>query len=121
MGSDGERWGVVGQIFRKDRAVFGWRKQVFQLAQAFAQIPSGQLRTDGARPGAGAINDSLLFNRHRDGLVANQLLTDFGRTRNLVADSRLQEQAATQTTQASRYDVTLGVNRTYYGVLESQG
>ena len=81
---------------------------------------TGSQANYGSRLGAGAINDSLLFNRQGDGLVVNQLVTDFGRTKNLVADSRLQEQAATRTTQATRYDVVLGVNRAYYGVLESQ-
>jgi outer membrane protein len=73
-----------------------------------------------ARLGAGALTNSLLFNRQGEGLVLNQLITDLGRTRNLVASSRLQEQATAQTTQATRYDVILGVNRAYYGVLESQ-
>jgi outer membrane protein len=81
---------------------------------------TGSQANYGARLGAGAINDSLLFNRQGDGLVLNQLVSDFGRTKNLVANSRLEEQAASQTTQATRYDVILGVNRAYYGVLESQ-
>jgi outer membrane protein len=73
-----------------------------------------------ARIGAGTLTDSLLFNRQGEGLVLNQLVTDFGRTSNLVANSRLQAQAAAQTTQATRYDVVLEVNRSYYSVLESQ-
>ena len=52
--------------------------------------------------------------------MLNQLVTDFGRTQNLVANSRLQEQAAAQTTQATRYDVILAVNRAYFEILESQ-
>ncbi len=81
---------------------------------------TGSQANYGARLGAGALNASLLFNRQGEGLVLNQLVTDFGRTRNLVATSRLQEQAATQTTQTTRYDVILGVSRAYYAVLESQ-
>jgi outer membrane protein len=73
-----------------------------------------------SRIGAGALSASQLFNREGEGLVINQLITDLGRTRNLVAGSRLQEQAAAQSTQATLYDITLGVNRAYFGVLESQ-
>ena len=73
-----------------------------------------------SRLGAGYITTSSLFNREGDGLIINQLITDLGRTRNLVASSRLQEQAAAQTTQATLYDVTLDVNKAYFGVLESQ-
>jgi outer membrane protein len=73
-----------------------------------------------SRIGAGALATSLLFSREGDGLVVNQLITDLGRTSNLVASSKLQAQASAQTTLATRYDVTLAVNRAYYGALESQ-
>jgi outer membrane protein len=73
-----------------------------------------------SRLGAGAISSSLLFNRFGLGLQATQLVTDFGRTKNLVANSKYQAQAADQNTQATIYDVTLGVNRTYFGVLQAQ-
>ena len=73
-----------------------------------------------SRIGAGSLATSALFNRQGDGLMASQLITDSGRTKNLVASSSLQAQAASQSTQAARYDVTLGVNRAYYGVLQAQ-
>lgn len=81
---------------------------------------TGSQANSGARLGAGALNDSLLFNRQGEGIQVNQLITDLGRTRNLIANSRLQQQAAAQTTVATRYDVILGVNRAYYEVLESK-
>jgi outer membrane protein len=74
----------------------------------------------GARLGAGALVDSTLFSRQGEGLALNQLVTDLGRTKNLVASSRLQQQAAAQTTQSTRYDVILAVNRAFYEVLEAQ-
>jgi outer membrane protein len=74
----------------------------------------------GSRIGAGTLSTSLLFNREGDGLRVNQLITDLGRTHNLVASSKLQEQAAAQTTQATQYDVTLNVNQTYFAALEAQ-
>jgi len=73
-----------------------------------------------SRIGAGFLATSQLFNREGDGVMVNQLITDLGRTGNLVATARLQAQAAAKTTQATRYDVILGVNRAYFGVLESQ-
>lgn len=74
----------------------------------------------GARIGAGALSTSLLFSREGDGLQVHQLITDLGRTGNLVASSKLQARAASQTTLATRNDVTLGVNRAFFGALESQ-
>jgi len=73
-----------------------------------------------SRLGAGFLTTSQLFSHEGEGLVVNQLITDLGRTGSLVANARLQALAAAQTTQATRYDIILGVNRTYFGVLESQ-
>ena len=73
-----------------------------------------------SRIGAGALSASRLFNRFGQGVVVSQLVTDLGRTRNLVASSRLQAQASNQTYQATRYDVLLGVNRAYFDALHAQ-
>jgi outer membrane protein len=74
----------------------------------------------GARIGAGFLTDSRLFNRFGDGITVSQLITDSGRTPNLVASSRLQAGAAQQTAQATKYDVLLRVNLAYYGTLRAQ-
>ena len=73
-----------------------------------------------SRLGAGFLTTSQLFSREGEGLIVNQLITDLGRTGSLVANARLQAQAAAQATQATRFDIILGVNRAYFGVLESQ-
>ncbi len=73
-----------------------------------------------SRLGAGALSASQLFSRFGSGLQLTQLVTDFGRTKNLVARSQYQAQAADQTTQATVYDTVLGVNRGYFGVLQAQ-
>lgn len=74
-----------------------------------------------ARIGAGLLNDPSLFNREGQGIVLNQMITDSGRTPNLVATSRLQAGAAAQTAQATKYDVLLRVNQAYFGTLRAQG
>ena len=73
-----------------------------------------------SRLGAGALSASQLFNRFGQGLQITQLVTDFGRTRSLVARSQYEAQAADQNTQATVYDTVLGVNRGYFGVLQAQ-
>ncbi|HEX4747990.1 MAG TPA: TolC family protein [Bryobacteraceae bacterium] len=73
-----------------------------------------------ARLGAGVINDPRLFNHTGMGLMLSQLVTDLGRTHNLVANSNLQAQASNQDLQATKYDVTLGVDQAYYEVLLAQ-
>lgn len=73
-----------------------------------------------SRVGAGFLTTSALFSRQGDGIEVNQLITDLGRTGNLVASAKLQAQASAQTTLATRFDVILGVNRAYFGVLDAQ-
>jgi outer membrane protein len=74
----------------------------------------------GARIGAGYLSDSRLFNRFGGGIVVGQLITDSGRTPNLVASSRLNAKAAQQNAQATRYDVLMRVNAAYFGTLRAQ-
>ena len=73
-----------------------------------------------ARVGAGALSASRVFNRFGQGLVFSQLVTDSGRTKNLVASSRFQAQVSAQTLQATRYDVLLEVTRAYFAALHAQ-
>lgn len=81
---------------------------------------TGSGANDNARIGAGFLADSRLFDRFGQGVTFDQLITDLGRTHNLVASSRLQSQASMQNYRATRYDVTLAVNRAYFDVLHSQ-
>ena len=70
-----------------------------------------------SRLGAGVLNDPALFSHFGSGLSLSQLITDSGRTNNLVAHAKLQAQASQANYQATRYDVLLGVNQAYYDVL----
>ena len=82
--------------------------------------PDRFAREPGRWIGAVFLTDSRLFDRFGDGITPPQLISDFGRTPNLVASSRLAASAAQQTYQATRYDVLLGVNQAYFETLRSQ-
>jgi len=84
-----------------------------------AQVTASQSNHD-ARIGAGSLSDSRLFNRFGQGITMSQLITDLGRTKNLVASSRFFAQSSSQTYQATRYDVIARVNQAYYDVLHAQ-
>jgi outer membrane protein len=73
-----------------------------------------------SRIGAGYLSASRLWDRFGQGVTLSQLVTDSGRTRNLVASSRLQAQASSQQYQAARYDVLLRVNQSYFQALQAQ-
>jgi outer membrane protein len=81
---------------------------------------TGSQGNDLSRIGAGELAASRLFNRFGQGVELSQLITDSGRTPNLVASARLQARASEQTLQATRYDVVLAVNRSYSNVLQAQ-
>ena len=68
----------------------------------------------------GYLSASRLWDRFGQGITLSQLITDSGRTRNLVASSRLQAQASSQQYQATRYDVLLRVNQAYFQALQAQ-
>jgi len=84
-----------------------------------ADLTGSQANTE-ARIGAGALVASRLFDRAGQGITLSQLITDSGRTNNLVASSKLQQQAAQQDYQATRYDVLLAVNQAYFNTLQAQ-
>lgn len=81
---------------------------------------TGSAADRGSRIGAGYLTDSSLFNRFGQGISVGQLLTDFGRTKNLVATANLQSHAANEDVESTRYSVLLGVDRAYFEVLRSQ-
>jgi outer membrane protein len=74
---------------------------------------TGSQASDNARIGAGFLSDSRLFSRFGTGVTLSQLITDSGRTPNLVASSKLQAEASRQDYRATRYDVIAAVDQAY--------
>ena len=81
---------------------------------------SGAEANDTNRIGAGVLNDPRIFPKFAQGFQVNQLLTDFGRTHQLVKSASLHAQAQEENIVTSRADVLLQVDRFYYGVLRAQ-
>lgn len=99
-------------------------QKVAEARAAYYPTLTGQSTSSQANPqgriGAGSLSTSRLFDRVGVGLTLNQLITDFGRTANLVASSRLQAGAAQQNYQAAQYDVVLAATRAYFELLRGQ-
>ena len=91
---------------------------------AYYPTAIGSLTGAGAIPdsriAAGFLNNPTIYNRYSNGLEVNQLITDFGRTSNLVASARLGAKAASESAQQTAQDVLLAVNRAYFGVLRAE-
>jgi len=68
-----------------------------------------------SRIAAGALSNSIIYDRLATGFTVGQTITDFGRTSSLVESSRLHAQAQQESATATRTDVLLQVNRAYLG------
>ena len=73
-----------------------------------------------SRVAAGFLNNPIIYDRFADGIAVNQLVTDFGRTHQLVKSSNLYAKAQQENVTATRADILLGVNRAYFNVLRAQ-
>lgn len=101
------------------------QKQVVRETRS-AELPalngnlSGVDAEEASRLGSGSLDSSRLLYHAGAGLTLDQLITDFGRTRNLVDSSSLQAKASEQNEQATREEMVLATDMAFYGALEAQ-
>jgi outer membrane protein len=102
---------AAGQVTRETRSG--------ELPQISGAV-TAEKAEDGSRIGAGALTDSRLYTHAGAGGSLSQLITDFGRTRDLVATSKLQQKAQDQTALATEQDVLLATDQAFYRLLGAQ-
>jgi outer membrane protein len=101
------------------------QKQVVRETRS-GQLPSlygnatGVAAEQASRIGSGELSASQLLNHMGAGFQLSQLITDFGRTPNLVASSSLQAKAAEQDALATQEDIVLAADLAFYNTLEAQ-
>ena len=99
--------------------------------QVYRQTRAGELPTingaitavdanEGSRIGAGALTASRLLEHAGAGVTLSQLITDFGRTTNLVSYSKLLEKAQNANALATAEDIVLATDQAFYNALEAQ-
>lgn len=74
----------------------------------------------GSRLTAGFLNNPILFPRAAGGASVNQLVTDFGRSTNLLSSSEFAAKAEDQNAAATRADILLAVDQAFYNSLDTQ-
>jgi outer membrane protein len=74
----------------------------------------------GSRLAAGFLNNPVLFPRAAEGASVSQLISDFGRTTNLLSSSEYQAKAADQNAVATRADILLVVDQAFYNSLDTK-
>ena len=74
----------------------------------------------GSRLAAGFLNNPVLFPRAAEGASVSQLVTDFGRTTNLLSSSEFGAKAEDQNAAATRADILLAVDQAFYNSLDTK-
>ncbi len=75
---------------------------------------------NGSRLAAGGLNNPVVYDRVGSGLTVGQMITDFGRTSNLVQMAKLQAAAQDQVTETTRAQILLNTSRAYFSVLRAR-
>jgi outer membrane protein len=99
------------QVVRETRAA--------ELPTASASITAVE-GEEGTRISAGSLTASRLIEHAGAGGNFTQLITDFGRTKNLVASSKLQEKAQNANALATTEDIVLATDQAFYNALQAQ-
>ncbi len=97
---------------------------VQEARSAYYPTLSGNVTGVGTEHGsvlsAGAVTTSSIYSRQSSGLVANQMISDFGRTANLTKSAQLRNQSQTQNVVNTRAQVLIAVQQSYYRALAAQ-
>jgi len=100
------------------------KEQVTEARSAYYPAVYGSLTgvdsENNSRIAAGALNNPVIYERYANGLTVNQLITDFGRTHELVKSSSYHAKAQEENVVTTRADVLVAVDEAYYSVLKSQ-
>jgi outer membrane protein len=102
---------MAGQYVREQRSAL--------LPTAYLSL-TGVTASDGARISAGALNNPIIYPRAATGATVSQLITDFGRTTNLVSSAESSAKAEEETSAATTAQIVLAVDQAFYNALESK-
>jgi outer membrane protein len=100
------------------------KAQVTEARSAYYPTIYGSLTAvdaeNNSRIAASGLNNPIIYERYANGLTISQLVTDFGRTHELVKSSNLHAEADQERVVATRADVLLGVDSAYFVALRAQ-
>ncbi len=102
---------VAGQSVREQRAGL--------LPTGYLSL-TGVTASDGARISAGALNNPIIYPRAAAGATVSQLITDFGRTTNLVSSAESSARAEEENSAATTAQIVLAVDQAFYNALETR-
>ena len=87
---------------------------------ATGNLTGVDVQDSGSRITAGALNSPRVFEKVAVGAMVTQLITDFGRTTNLISSANYAAKAENQNALATKEQVLLAVNKAFYNGLQAQ-
>lgn len=109
----------VGRLLALAQHQMAREARAAELPTATASITAADAE-DGSRISAGSLTASRLFEHAGAGGVFTQLITDFGKTSNLVASAKLQEKAQNANALATTEDIVIATDQAFYNALQAQ-
>lgn len=91
-----------------------------ELPNSTADLTAVGAHYDSRLTGLGSLNSPRALDKAAGGITVNQLITDFGRTRNLIRNAKSNQQAQLENMRASVDDITLAVEQAFYNALTAQ-
>ncbi len=100
-----------GQVTRQQKAAY--------YPTVHGSLTAAEPKDNGSRIAAGFLNNPIVYQRASGGVALAQLITDFGRTSNLVATAALRAKAADMNAAATSDQIKLAVDQAFYNVLQA--
>jgi outer membrane protein len=110
---------TVGKLRALEAAQYVRAQRSALLPTAYLSL-TGVDASDRARIAAGALNNPIIYPRAATGAAVSQLVTDFGRTTNLVSSAKSAAKAEDENSAATAAQIIMAVDQTFYNALETR-
>jgi outer membrane protein len=102
---------ALGQVTRQQKAAY--------YPTVYGSLTAAEPRDNGSRIAAGYLNNPIVYERAAGGVALSQMITDFGRTNNLVATAALRAKAADMNAVATADQIRLAADQAFYNALQT--
>jgi outer membrane protein len=110
---------TVGKLRALEAAQYVRAQRSALLPTAYLSL-TGVDASDRARIAAGALNNPIIYPRAATGATVSQLITDFGRTTNLVSSAKSAAKAEDENSAATTAQIIMAVDQAFYNALETR-
>jgi outer membrane protein len=101
----------AGQLVRAQRSAL--------MPNAYLSVTAADA-SNNARIAAGGLNNPIIFERAATGAAVSQLISDFGRTSNLISSAKLSAKAEQENSRATTAQIIIAVDQAFYNGLETR-